>query len=111
MGKQETAAACLNAAANSGKVVFIGNPASDMLFKRISYWNILRRQLTVTGTWNSSFTHEESDDWHYVLERLKEKRIHPSDLITHKLPMEELKRGFIIMRDKSEEYVKIMGVW
>lgn len=72
------------------------------------YWKILRNQLTVRGSWNSSFTHEETDDWHYVLQALKEKRIAPERLITHLLPFEQLNRGLAIMRDKSEEYVKLM---
>ncbi len=31
-------------------------------------------------------------------------------LITHRLPLEELVKGFHAMRDKKENYVKIMGV-
>ena len=61
------------------------------------------------GTWNSSFTHENTDDWHYVLSRLEEKRVLPAELITHRYPLEQLEQGFGIMRDKTEDYVKIMG--
>jgi len=87
----------------------VGNPYSDMGLNKQIYWKILRNQLTVTGTWNSSFTGREDDDWHYVLNALKEKRITPGKLISHRFPLEELKQGFQIMRDKSEDYIKIMG--
>ena len=72
------------------------------------YWKILRNQLVVTGTWNSSFLHEASDDWHYVLERLAERRIDPAALISHRLPFDSLEQGLHIMRDKTEDYAKVM---
>ncbi len=62
------------------------------------------------GTWNSSFTGEETDDWHYVLERLEEKKITPAQFITHRFSLEEIEQGFQIMRDKSEDYVKVMCI-
>ena len=71
---------------------------------------ILRNQLTVTGTWNSSFTGEVTDDWHMIVHLLKEKKIDPAQFISHRYTLEELNRGFEIMRDKSEDYIKIMAV-
>lgn len=72
------------------------------------YWKILRNQLTVLGTWNSSFTHSPEDDWHYVLDRLENGRIAPTRMITHRMPLEELDKGLTVMRDKKEEYGKVM---
>mgnify|MGYP002511646845 CR=1 FL=1 len=63
-----------------------------------------------TWTWNSSFTRNEQDDWHYVLERMKDRRITPEELISHRFPLEELTKGFELMRDKREEYGKVMGI-
>nr|MCR5339288.1 hypothetical protein [Lachnospiraceae bacterium] len=48
------------------------------------------------------------DDWQYVLRRLAEGSIHPSKLITHRLQLAELERGLLLMRDKTEEYCKVM---
>ncbi len=47
---------------------------------------------------------------YYELCRLAEKRMDPQALITHRLRLEELERGLHIMRDKTEDYVKIMGI-
>ncbi|MBQ9232940.1 MAG: galactitol-1-phosphate 5-dehydrogenase, partial [Lachnospiraceae bacterium] len=82
----------------------------DMTLDKNIYWKILRNQLIVTGTWNSSFTHEEDDDWHYVVDKLADGAVKPEELISHRLSLEELERGMEIMRDKSEDYVKVMGV-
>lgn len=109
IGRNETAAQAIGLAAPGGQVCLVGNPYSDMVFDKSTYWKILRDQLVITGTWNSSFTHEPEDDWHYVLDRLSRKRVSPEMLITHRLPVEELERGLHIMRDKAEDYVKIMA--
>ena len=94
--------------APNGTVQLVGNPASDMLFEKNTYWKILRDQLTVKGSWNSSFRHSADDDWHYVLDRLQSGRIHPEQCITHCFSLDLLEDGFLIMRDKTQDYVKVM---
>lgn len=108
VGKNETYSAVIESAAPSGKVMLVGNPASDMSLSREVYWKILRSQLTVKGTWNSSFTKDENDDWHYVLDKLSKHEIPADILITHKFELENLYKGFELMRDKSENYIKCM---
>jgi len=110
IGKNETVAEAICLTAPGGKVQLVGNPVSDMNFDRNTYWKILRNQLTVKGNWNSSFLHSPEDDWHYVLKRLEEGRIHPERYITQRLSLQELEKGLCIMRDKTEEYVKVMIV-
>lgn len=110
VGKEETIRNSLWCTAPEGMVQLIGNPASDICLEKDSYWRILRSQLTVKGSWNSSFTHQKEDDWHYVLERLKQKKIVPEVCITQRLEFEKLEAGLHIMRDKSEEYVKVMAL-
>lgn len=108
VGKQETYEQAVNQTGPAGKICLVGNPYSDMDLPRDIYWKILRNQLTVTGTWNSSFTGEEDDDWHYVVSRLAAGTIHPENLITHKFSLDDATKGFEIMRDKTEDYVKVM---
>lgn len=110
VGKNDTVAQAVKNAAPAGKIMLVGNPYSDMQLDRDTYWKILRNQLTVTGSWNSSYTGEATDDWHYVLKCLEEKRIKPGELISHRYSIEDLEEGFHIMRDKKEDYVKVMGV-
>lgn len=117
VGTNETLTLAVNGVAPSGELVLVGNPASDMLLEKAVYWKILRNQLTIKGTWNSSFLLEEEDelrfnrdDWFYVLKRLSQRRINPEQLITHRFPLEDLEKGFLIMRDKTEPYCKVMGI-
>jgi L-iditol 2-dehydrogenase len=110
VGKNETILQAVFNTAFSGQILLVGNPHSDINLEKEGYWKILRNQLTVKGTWNSSFTHEEEDDWHYALKRLQDKSVSPEILISHRFLLDELEKGFIIMRDKTEEYGKIMGL-
>ncbi len=108
VGKNESIALGLNVLAGGGRLQLVGNPASDMSFPKDEYWKILRKQLKLTGTWNSSFTGDADDDWHLVMDALREEKISPEKLISHKLAFEDLTKGFEIMRDKTEDYVKVM---
>lgn len=126
VGKNETAALAIEHMAPGGQICLVGNPSSEMRLEKDTYWRILRNQLTVTGTWNSSFDYvfhdretvskrrnsrdQKIDDWAYVLQRLEKKLIDPLEVISHRFSLEELKQGFHIMRDKTQEFGKIMGI-
>ncbi len=109
VGKTQTIEEAIRCTAAAGKVMLVGNPASDVSLAKDVYWKILRRQLTLMGTWNSSFTHESTDDWHVVLDLLQGKKIQPERLITQKYPMQQFCRGMERIKDKAEDCVKIMG--
>lgn len=156
VGRNETLAEAVEGTAPGGRICLVGNPRSSMELDRDVYWKLLRNQLTVTGTWNSTFggfayghmrtegtrtpgggatlgeasriqtgTEERGfrgdaesaapggaeDDWRYVLERLSKGGVSPGILISHRLPLEGLMSGLRIMREKSEEYGKVMCVF
>ena len=111
VGSNEVASLAVDSTAPAGHICFVGNPHSDMTFEKLVYWKILRNQLTITGTWNSSYLGAEDgadDDWHYVIERLGSGRIEAEKLITQRYSLEDLHKGFELMRDKTEDYVKVM---
>lgn len=110
VGKNETVLQAIESTSPLGSVQLVGNPASDMDIPRNIYWRILRKQLKVVGTWNSSFTHIDTDDWNYVIDKLLHERIHPEKMITHKVSFDELEKGLSVMRDKLEDYIKVMTV-
>lgn len=135
IGRIETISEVIDMASPGGSVCLVGNPYSDVELPKNVYWKILRHQLNVTGTWNSSFagTNEnvmscasdceanvevnnssnkfaELDDWQYVIDKLANGLIHPEKLITHKLDMDNLYSGFEIMHEKKENYIKIMMI-
>lgn len=113
VGKNETIAQAIDGVAMGGKICFVGNPYTDVTLDKQVYWKILRRQLMLTGTWNSTFLGEtdpncQQDDWHYVLDRLSALSIHPEILITEKYSIYSINQGFILMNTKEKDYIKLM---
>lgn len=51
-----------------------------------------------------------SDDWHSILRYLADGLIKPETLITHRFGLNEINLGFEIMKDKKDEYIKIMMI-
>lgn len=120
VGKSDTFSQCIELATPKGTVCVVGNPYTDMTLEKNVYWKILRNQLTILGTWNSSFFkpvsnsdeygyYNEATDWEYVLRKLEEGEFSPEQLITHKVSLRELESALRMMRDKSEEYIKVMA--
>ncbi|MCR5735195.1 MAG: galactitol-1-phosphate 5-dehydrogenase [Lachnospiraceae bacterium] len=107
VGNEVTYGETVEYSAPKGRICLVGNPHSDMGLKRDIYWKILRNQLTLHGTWNSSFKSDD-DDWQYVAGALRDGLIHPENLISHRFSIEDIEKGFLIMRDKTEDYIKIM---
>lgn len=114
VGRNQTVSWAADLTAAGGKICLVGNPYTDMTLDKQTYWKILRNQLVVTGTWNSSFfaagapEEQECTDWEYALRLLEQGRLMPQRLISHRLGMPQLEQGLRIMRDKSEDYLKIM---
>ena len=119
VGKNDAISQAVELTAPGGRVCLVGNPDTDVAIEKSIYWKILRNQLTIRGTWNSSFfTGQPADanglgtpaltDWEYALRLLEEGRIAPQELISHRFGLEQLGRGLDVMRDRSEDHLKVM---
>ncbi len=107
-GVKESVNNAVNSTAAVGQAVLVGNPAGNIELEKQIYWKILRRQITIHGTWNSSYTQEENDDWHMAVKAIGEGKIRPAKQITHRFALEELKDGLEVMKDKSVFSNKVM---
>ena len=106
VGKDQTINQALNCIQSEGYICMVGNPHSDISLDRYTYWKILKQELTIVGTWNSSYKNDMFDDWKYVLSILANL---PADiLITHRFLIEDLQNGIDIMHCKSQDYVKVI---
>ncbi|SEW09299.1 galactitol-1-phosphate 5-dehydrogenase [[Clostridium] fimetarium] len=109
-GFSQTLTEALNVVSPGGQILVVGNPHSDMILPKESYWKLLRNQITITGSWNSTFNHQKDDDWHKVLEACKEGKIDLNKIISHRLPFSDLEKGLDIMYNKTEYRNKIIIV-
>ena len=108
-GAASALADCIGCVKPLGKIVLMGNPLGDMPLSQKVYWEILRKQVTLTGTWNSSYSNAVND-WRDSLAALSEGKLSLKPLITHRFAFDECGRAFDVMRNRTELYSKIMFV-
>ena len=108
-GAASAYAGCLKCAKPQGKVVLMGNPIGDMPLAQKDYWEILRKQLNVFGTWNSSYT-QKKNDWQIALEAMASGRLNVKPFITHRFGLDECGVAFAMMKDRTEFFNKVMFI-
>ncbi|MEA4854092.1 MAG: galactitol-1-phosphate 5-dehydrogenase [Christensenella sp.] len=106
-GVSQTYAACLRTVKPLGKVVLMGNPAGDMNLSQHDYWEILRKQLQLFGTWNSSYTHKKND-WEIVLNAMADKKVELKPFVTQKFSLDEYQQAMKLISEKTDFYNRII---
>lgn len=94
-----------------GKIVFMGNPSGQIDLKQDTYWRILRKQLCICGTWNSSYDGENRSDWTDAVEALSQKKVNVDPLISHTFKQDQLMSGMKLMKEHREPYCKVISIW
>lgn len=95
-----------------GEIVLLGNVTSDHTLEKAVISSILRKEIKIIGSWNSSYK-SANDDWITSLE-LMAAGARPSHLVSHQIPMSEvpnyLKKMFEHkMRISDFEYTKVVA--
>lgn len=111
VGTPASIESAINATRRGGRLVLMGNPSGDILLHQNIYWKILRKQLVITGTWNSSYDGTNPSDWTDVVEALAAQKIDGESLITHRFRQERLMEGLELMKEHKEPYCKVMTLW
>jgi len=101
---------CMAAARTFGRVVLMGNPAGDMTLSQKAYWALLRKELRVTGTWNSVYGGFPKDEWRMALAAMAAGTLRPTELITHRVALAEVPAALEMMRARTEFFNKVMYV-
>lgn len=108
VGNDSVLSECLKAVKPGGSILLVGNPHGDVNLEKAVFWQILRKQLKLYGTWNSSYFGGMESDWTKTVEAIEEDRLKPAEQITHELEFERLKDGLNIMRERKEFCNKVM---
>ena len=106
-GNEKALARCLEAIKPFGKLVLMGNPSKDVNMTPATYWNILRKELTVLGTWNSLYN-ETENDWIESIKAISEGKIKLLPLITHRYTLDRCNEAFEMMKNSDEFYNKVL---
>lgn len=101
---------CMLSARPFGSVVLMGNPSGAMTLSQNAYWAILRNELRVMGTWNSSFTDLPRNEWRLALDSMASGKLDVHPLISHRTDLEHLPAHLEMMRDRTAFFNKVMLV-
>lgn len=107
-GASEIFSLCLRICTRQGTIVSLGNPNENICISREVYWQILRKEILLRGTWNSSFGINEKNDWKDIFNLLLNKKISLSNLISHRFELRDLYTGIKIMKEKTVLSNKVM---
>ena len=107
VGSNQAICNAVAAAGPNSTIVLVGNPKADLTMEKNLYWKILRKSITLRGSWNSSYN-DKQNDWKTALDRLKGGEF--DQLITHRFPMKESEEAFRVMRDRNTFSTKVMFV-
>ena len=100
---------CLYSVKSFGKIVAMGNPAGNMDISQKAYWGLLRKQVTLVGTWNSGYESGEND-WITVIKNISSGKLKLKELITHRYKLSDGIKPFDMMASKTEFFNKVMYV-
>lgn len=106
-GHSDALKKCLEVIKPHGRAVFMGNPAGDVTMTQDTYWHILRKEISISGTWNSSYS-DIQNDWQESLDAMASGEINVKPLITHRFPLSECNTAFEMMKNRSEFYNKVI---
>lgn len=109
VGSNEAMEAAIMSTRTGGTIVATGNPQGDFALPKDVYWKILRWQLHIRGTWNSSFS-DTKNDWKEVAALMKEGGFPFEKLITKTFPLSQGKEAFEYLADKSHPKARLMFV-
>ncbi len=106
-GASAPLAMIIKSVVSGGKVILMGNPGGEITLSQKDYQQALRSELKLLGTWNSSYASFDND-WRDTLNAISTGELVIRDLITHKIPLDDIYDALKMMRDKKEFFVKVM---
>ena len=101
---------CLYVLRPFGRVVAMGNPVGEMKLSQKAYWELLRKQLTLKGTWNSSYVSIPKNDWKLSIRAMETSKINVKSLVTHQVKLQDCIKPFRMMEKRDEFFNKVMFV-
>lgn len=107
-GAAATRRQALQIAAKNGAVVFVGTPLQDLTLDPGTFEHILRKELTLRGSWMSYSSPFPGTEWTQAARLLATSPTNPEEIITHEFTLDEVPEGFAVMRSGVQQRLKVM---
>ena len=107
-GNKITFPQAIESVRKSGTVIYCGITYDDVTYPNSAIAHILRGEITVRGSWNSSLNPLPINEWESALEFMANGKIKVNPLITHRYSLEDGTKAFDMMRERDELFTKIL---
>ncbi len=108
-GVPATLLAALATARAGGRVVLLGNPSGTVPLPPALISQLMRREVTLLGTWNSDYSAAGSDDdWRTALAAMARGTLDVTSLITHQVGLEEAIAALKRMNEGKDFFAKVL---
>lgn len=97
----------IQVASRAGEVVFVGNINGEFKIGEKDFSSLLRRELTIYGTWNSKIIPSGDDDWSTVLKYM-DRELQVAPLISDVVTLDEAPRIFASILNKENFHNKVI---
>jgi L-iditol 2-dehydrogenase len=101
---------CVDSIRTFGKVVLLGNPHSEMKVEQKVYDHFMRKEGQIVSIFNSVYERYPKNEWKVTAAALASGELDLKPLITHRVPIENLKDAFDMVHEKKEFYCKVLMV-
>ncbi len=107
-GSVTTQVQAIDAVRKLGTVVLCGIAYNDLVLPNKTLGKILRGELQIKGSWNSSIAPLPINEWESALMFVGKGKIKLKDLITHVVRLEDCRTAFDMMYYKKEMFTKVI---
>ena len=109
-GNKITQLQAIKSVSKMGRVIYCGISYDDLLLPSKEVNKILRGELSIIGSWNSSITPLPINEWKSSLEFMDKGKIKVKPLLSHRVKLEDCKKVFEMMYYKKETYNKVLFI-
>ena len=100
---------CLEVAGTGARVVLLGNPASDVTLPAPLLSRAMRRELSILGSWNSTYSALGTrGEWQVVLQSMAASALLFSPLISHRVTLAHAADTLTAMHRKAGLFSKVI---
>lgn len=99
---------CLRVTAKKGKIGLLGIAYKDITLPQESWERIFRRELTLTGFWNSYSAPFPGREWSSAIDMIRDGRVDVKSMISHRYKLSELQDAYDMIASRKEKYNKVI---
>lgn len=105
-GAPATQIQALSVTRKHGRILYLGTAHADVTIPPDAFEHIVRRELTITGSWNSFSAPFPGREWPAVVSYIESGALQMAPMATHSLSLNDLPQFIKDMKNRSVTYTK-----